>query len=274
MLGLSASFNRVGAFKNGERKARSALEIAEDPIDRASALNQLGVSLYATGRGSPARLKEAEAAFREVLEIAGDEANIARYNLAEVLLKLERDEEGLALLQTYLSQDPQGTYAERARALIKNPMRARVNLVPDFEIVTLDGEYLTSYDLQGKVVLLDFWATWCQPCVAAVPHLRNLSKRSTKQPFVLLSIGTDGDEAVLREFVSKHRMNWPQYWDSRREIVRMFDVKSYPTYILVDAEGVMVYRTSGWSDAIGHEISGRITAAVRHAKKGTKEARK
>ena len=54
--------------------------------------------------------------------------------------------------------------------------------------------------LKGKVVLLDFWGTWCPPCVAAVPTLRNWSRRMENSPFVLVSISTDSDEPALRQF--------------------------------------------------------------------------
>ncbi len=266
-LGLARSFIHIGAFKNAEKTARAAVDLAQDATSRSIALNYLGISLFAGGRADDEELLEAEAAFREVLELSQGTLNNARYSLGETLLRLERDEEGVALLKHYLREDPHGPYAERARSLIKNPLRARVHLMPEFEIVTLDGEYLTSEELLGNVVLIDFWGTWCGPCVAAVPHLRTVSRKSKENPFVLLSVSSDSDENVLRSFIAENRMSWPQYWDDRHELQRLFDVRSFPTYVLVDHQGVMISRVSGWNRGLERQINLEIYKALRRAKK-------
>ncbi len=266
LLDLAVCFNHSGAFKSAESYARRALKAAEDPVDRAAAFNQLGISLLSADDPSPRQLAEAEAAFREVLESDDRRANVARYSLAMVLLKLERDDEAVALLEDFLSRDPQGPEAEDARALIENPMRARLNLAPDFELVTLDDEYLNSEDLRGKVVLLDFWATWCRPCVAAVPELRRLHRKLAGEPFVLLSVSGDREEGDLKRFIAKNRMDWRHTWDPGKQLGSGFQIESFPTYILLDPSGVILFRHTGWSRRAGAEISRRIRIAVQDAK--------
>lgn len=196
--GLANAFINVGAYKNGVESVREALSLARDVGQELRAYNLLGIGLFAGGGADEARLEQAVEAFEKVLEITrglspGQQGatNLARYNLGVSLLKLGRDDEGIAVLNDFLAADPTCPEAETARAYVDNPLRARVALMPEFEVVTLDGEYLTSEELAGKVVLLDFWGTWCAPCVAAIPHLKRLSRRSEKSPFVLLSISND-----------------------------------------------------------------------------------
>jgi thiol-disulfide isomerase/thioredoxin len=99
--------------------------------------------------------------------------------------------------------------------------------------------------LKGKVVLLDFWGTWCPPCVAAVPALRDLQKRHAKDAFVLLGVSSDNEEAVVRSFTEQNRLIWPQYWDRDRKVQQAFDIRAYPTYVLIDDEGIVQFRTTG-----------------------------
>lgn len=152
-----------------------------------------------------------------------------------------------------------------------SPLVPVKRLMPSFEAVTLAGDSLTSTDLQGKVLLVDFWGTWCAPCVAAVPSLRAMSRRMEKDPFVLLSVSTDPDEKTLREFIAKHQMTWPQVWDERHQLARKFRVQGYPTYILVNHEGEIVYLVRGGGAGIERTLSARVAAAIEAAKKGAKE---
>jgi peroxiredoxin/Tfp pilus assembly protein PilF len=266
-LELARTFNKLGAWRDALKHAEAALRLAGDHSRIAEAYNEQGLALVALAGEDPKQLAGAEKAFRQVLERTGGRSNAARFNLGYVLLRLSRDAEGVAVLKEYLEKDPQAQSAEAARDLIKNPLRARKRLMPDFELVTLDGTFITSEDLRGKVVLLDFWGTWCGPCVAAVPKLRDWSRRMEKSPFVLLSISTDSDEPVLREFVAKHKMQWPQVWDERHEFARKCQVESYPTYLLVSHEGEILYRTRGWGPHIEQELNGKIFSAIQAAKK-------
>jgi len=140
---------------------------------------------------------------------------------------------------------PNGPQAERARSMIENPRRAREAFAPPFSVVTLDRELVDLDGLKGKVVLMDFWGTWCPPCVAAVPTLRDLQKKHAKDAFVLLSVSSDSDEAVVRAFADKNHLAWPQYWDRDRKVQQAFDVRAFPTYVLIDDEGVVRFRTTG-----------------------------
>lgn len=269
-LGLAAAFNQLSAFKETLKSTDSVLKLTAEPADLIRAHHHRGLALYALAGDDVAKLKQAEESFRRVLELSRGEANTARFNLGMALLKQARDEEGVAVLKEYVEKEPESKDAKLARNLIENPLRARKRLVPDFELATLGGEYLTAADLKGKVILLDFWGTWCAPCVAAVPSLRLLSRRMRDDPFVLLSVSTDHDEAVLKDFIAKNKMDWPQVWDKDHELSEECQVSRYPSYLLVSHEGEIVYMTSGWGEGIERELLQKVAGAVRAAKKSAK----
>jgi len=270
-LGLARAFNKLGAYKEALKNVDAILKATGDENDLISAYNEQGVALVAQAGQDPKKLAEAEKAFRQVLELSGGKISAARFNLGFTLLRMSRDEEGIAVLKEYLAKDPRADSAETAKELIANPARARKRLVPDFELVTLEGEYLTAEDVRGKVLLLDFWGTWCPPCVASIPGLRSLSRRMADEPFVLLSVSTDSDEAALRGFVAKEKMTWPQVWDKKHEFTHKCQVDGFPTYMLVSPEGEIVYEVKGWGQAIERELARRVSSAVRAAKKSAKQ---
>ena len=118
---------------------------------------------------------------------------------------------------------------------------ARLQLAPNFRVTTLDGKTITLESLTGKVVLIDFWATWCPPCRRALPHLQKMVKEFAGQPFVLLSVSLDPDEGKWKSYTAQNHMTWPQYraggFDG--EIPTLFAVQGVPYTIIIDANGVL-----------------------------------
>ncbi|HWN44302.1 MAG TPA: redoxin domain-containing protein [Thermoanaerobaculia bacterium] len=269
-LGLAAAFNQLSAFKETLKSTDAVLKLTAETADLIRAHHLRGLALYALAGDDMAKLKQAEESFRRVLELSRGEANTARFNLGLTLLKQSRDAEGVAVLKEYVEKEPDAKDAKVALGFIENPLRSRKRIVPDFELATLQGEYFTAEDLKGKVILLDFWGTWCAPCVEAVPSLRTLSRRMKDDPFVLLSISTDQDEAVLREFIAKNKMDWPQVWDKDHDFSDECQISHYPSYLLVSHEGEIVYLTSGWGEGIERDLLQKVAGAVRAAKKSAK----
>jgi len=257
---------RAGKSGKAEKTARQALELAEKTRVRVRAWNALGLTLM-TGASKDGQLEEAADAFLQALEHSEGTYNSARFNLAKTLLRLERDEEGVAVLRDYLEHGAPETIAREARSLIDDPRRAREHIVPPFSIETLDGEVLTDESLRGRVVLLDFWATWCGPCRQAMPELERLHKRWEDEPFALVSISGDGDRSALDAFLEKNQLSGHQAWDRTGELRTLFSVHGLPTYVLIGPEGRVLYRDSGWSRAISRTLGGTVRRAVRQAKK-------
>lgn len=147
------------------------------------------------------------------------------------------------------------------------PADAARKLFPDFNLKTLEGRPISSRALRGKVLLLDFWGTWCPPCVAAVPSLRDLSRDMKGEPFVLVSIAVEEDDGPVRDFVKRNRMDWPQVWDRNAAFSRTAGISRFPTYILVSHDGTVLNTVTGTSRGIEKSLRAQVATAVEAAKK-------
>src|SRR5271163_955319 len=166
----------------------------------------------------------------------------ALFQDGKVLAQLHQDDAAKARFEQYVKmQKPDDPERQRALRYIANPELARARMAPAFAVTTLDGQHISMDDLQGKVVLLDFWATWCGPCREALPHLRNIAKKFEGQPLVVLSVSLDANEEQWKKFVAENGMTWLQYRDGgfTSPISEMFGVTAIPHTFTIDAEGVL-----------------------------------
>lgn len=276
-LGLTRAFLALGAHKKAIETAESALAIAGEPAAVVAAQTYLGVAYSERAldsRRADEDLAASEAAFRAALAVPEVEKPPTVYlNLGIVLMRQERDEEGVAMLERFLETEPSPADAVRARSLIDDPRRARESRMPQIALVTLDGDYLTEDDLEGKVVVFDFWATWCAPCHESLPALRDLHRMSEKgEPVVVISVSGDSSESLVRDFIRDRSMEWIHVWDDGQRVAHSaFQVGGYPTFIVVDHDGKIVFRDSGWSEPLGRSLRGATHEAV---KKARREARR
>jgi peroxiredoxin len=117
-------------------------------------------------------------------------------------------------------------------------------LAPDFEVKTLDGQLLKLSDFRGKYVLLDFWATWCGPCVAELPNLEDTWKAFGANPnFAMISLSLDNDVETPRHFVQKRGFKWRQgflgEW-SKAKLPDQYGVQGIPALFLIGPDGKFV----------------------------------
>lgn len=261
-LGMVQAYNGLQAYKNVVDICEKIIEMAAgDAKTIAQVYNYEGIALQTQANvKDQKKLGEAEAVFRKGIALDNDLA-ILHFNLGFTLMELNRDAEGVVELKKYVALNPEGSKTDDATRLIANPRRAREAYAPDFSMTTADGEYITLDDLRGKVVLLDFWGTWCPPCVNSVPAVRDLQKRFSKEPqFKMISVSVNEfDEEKWRGFIEKNQMVWTQYNDRDRHVASLFAVHQFPTYILLDAEGIVRYReiTSSW------EHTGDLPEAIK-----------
>jgi len=188
----------------------------------------------------------------------------ALYLDGRALANLRQDDAAKARFEEYV-KTKEGNDPNRQRAMryIGRPELARARMAPPFAVTTLDGQRISMDDLQGKVVLLDFWATWCQPCREALPHIREVAKKFQGQPLVILSVSLDGDEQKWKEFIAKNEMTWPQYCDGgfTGSVARMFGVTAIPHTFTIDADGVLQEEHIG--DA---SIEGKLKKLIARAR--------
>lgn len=271
LLAMANAYQGLEAYKNVAESCEKAIELAAGNVAvQVQAYNLKGIALQAQAENQDQKkLKDAEASFRQGLDLNAG-LHVLHYNLGLTLLQQGRDPEGVAELKTYLELAPKAAEAAEARKMIENPRRAREAYAPEFSITTSEGEYHDLEELRGKVVLLDFWATWCGPCVAALPSLKSLHKKFQKEPaFVIIGISADSEGEKWRAFISQNKMIWPQYWDRDRRVQRAFAIRAYPTYVLIDHEGIVRFRNIGSS----WERTGALDEAIRkHVKMAAKMA--
>jgi thiol-disulfide isomerase/thioredoxin len=100
-------------------------------------------------------------------------------------------------------------------------------------------------DLRGKVVLLNFWGTWCGFCMADLPHEHALLKRHADRPFVMIGVNSDQDQEVVRKVCTEKGITWRSFWDggsSQGPIATRWNVRVWPTLYLIDGDGVIRYK--------------------------------
>ena len=192
-------------------------------------------------------------------------AAITRFNLGVTLLRQERDPEGLELLKAYVESGVKAAEVDTAKRMIENPRRARENFAPDYSLTTRGGEFLSSKDLIGKTVLLDFWGTWCGPCRAATPDLVKLYKKLAGDGFVMVGVSSDSpnDKQTWTDYIDKNKMEWPQNLDANRAVHRAFNITSFPTYIVIDAEGIMKLRLQGYGSSTVQQLESEIKKSLK-----------
>jgi len=131
-------------------------------------------------------------------------------------------------------------------------------MAPDFTLKTLDGKEIALSQFKGKVILLDFWATWCGPCRESTPHLIQLYKAHRESGFELIGMSVDkGDDKVVRNFVRSMDIPYPIVI-APEELVKNYRVTGIPTTFLIDKEGKIRERTAGFNSAIAQQMAAKI----------------
>jgi peroxiredoxin len=139
--------------------------------------------------------------------------------------------------------------AEESRPAATGPTRS---LAPDFKLTGLDGRSVRLSDYRGKVVLLNFWATWCPPCKAEMPDLDQLHRTyAEKQNFAVVGIDLEESAADVAAFAGQQGVSFPLLLDSDGEVTtHAFSVRNLPTSMIIDRDG---YIRDAWMGQIAPE---------------------
>lgn len=156
-------------------------------------------------------------------------------------------------MQSYLEKYPEGEFAhvfsaleERLSEMVErneNWAAVKAGETPkDFTAKTIDGKTIKLSDYKGKVVLIDFWATWCGPCMMELPNVKKLYADYKDKGFEIIGVSADETQQDLEDVVESEKLEWPQIFDgddseSNGDIQTLYGIMKYPTMVLVDREG-------------------------------------
>lgn len=130
--------------------------------------------------------------------------------------------------------------------------------VPPFRVVSTSGQQISQQNYKGRLLIIDFFATWCAPCRDSVPHLVSLGKKYGPKGLSILGLTMEGDDLYsVREFISDKKINYPVA-SAGEDIVSSFGVRSVPTLFLINKEGVVVERFSGFSEQTARRMDSII----------------
>lgn len=121
--------------------------------------------------------------------------------------------------------------------------------MPDFRLPTADGRNLAAEDLRGRVVLYEFWATWCTPCHVQVEILKELYPKQKTRGVEFVGVATGEPAEVVREHLAKHASPYPVVIDTEETVGNALEILGLPTLVVVDGAGRIVWRHTGLSDS-------------------------
>lgn len=119
---------------------------------------------------------------------------------------------------------------------------------PDFALPTADGHNLRLSEYRGKVVMVNFWATWCGPCRQEMPLLDDIHQRYQAAGFELLGVNIDSDSAKATDMARALGVSFPVLLDSKRQVAELYRVNSMPLTVIVDRRGNLRYVHEGFQD--------------------------
>ena len=141
--------------------------------------------------------------------------------------------------------NPHPEYTEAVQAALDIALKLQPGQpAPEFTLDDLDGQPVSLSQFKGQVVLIDFWASWCGPCIGDLPNLRKIKEKTADWPVVFLNVSIDEDEAAWREAIDKHEIEGVHVradgWGA--EVNKIYQVRGIPSYYLVDSQGLIVER--------------------------------
>jgi len=129
---------------------------------------------------------------------------------------------------------------------------------PGLFLSDLRGRDFRLEDYRGTVVLVHFWATWCEPCREEMPSLEKLKRRFTGRPLLVVAVNVDEPEARIRKFLAQFPLSFPILLDPGRQATKAWNVRLMPTTFVIGADGRIRYAASGGLDWSAPEVVERI----------------
>jgi len=173
------------------------------------------------------------------------------YAMLNAVARMTTDQEkSNRILKRLAALDNSNPEIARVVLQAKAELKKREALGKPFKMkfTSLDGRPVDLSLMKGKVVLIDFWATWCGPCIREIPNLKKVHKELNSKGFEIVGISLDSEKSRLEDFITKNDMPWPQFFDGqgwKTSLAQEHGINSIPAMWLVDKEGNLVDQNAG-----------------------------
>lgn len=138
----------------------------------------------------------------------------------------------------------------------------------DFTLKNLEGSEISLEDFEGKVVFLNFWATWCGPCREEMPSMEKLWQRFKEEAFVILAVDLREEKEEVNSFMKDYGLTFSVLLDSRGEVANNYGIRAIPTTFLIDSEGRIVGKALGARDWASEDAFDLIEHLLLETKSG------
>jgi peroxiredoxin len=140
---------------------------------------------------------------------------------------------------------------------------ASTSMAPSFTLPSRSGDTVSLAQLKGKVVMLNFWASWCGPCRQEMPLLEQMHKRYSALGFTLVGVNVDANSKDAEEWLSKTPVSFPVLFDRESKVSAMYDVKAMPSTVFIDRKGNVRYLHKGYKSGDEGEYLNQIRALLK-----------
>jgi thiol-disulfide isomerase/thioredoxin len=267
--GLYSAQLAEGDYKGAIETAQKMEGIVSSPVLKSMAELKRGDAILAKGgdKPKPEQVEQAHEAFQQAL--TNYPKNLpARFRDGEALARMGKMDEAKTCFAECATQASVTDPARlRAQHFVEDPSLALKKQAPAFEVTALDGTHFNLDAMGGRVVLIDFWATWCGPCNEELPHVKKIAKEFAGEPLVILSVSWDSDDAKWRQFIQKNEMTWMQYRDASHSLSNTFGVNAIPHYFVIDTDGGLTTELVG----SGSNVEGRLKKLIAKAHEAQKQ---
>ena len=241
------------AKKREERFTKQAINLgnsavaekAAEDLPRDKQLEQeinaaIRKAMQKRSEGTPAVAREVEAGMRELIKEYPDSPEPWKQMLVVARNTIDKDDQ-----KRLLEEIVKSTAADEATiAAAKGALRAVGAIGQPLEIAftAADGRKVDIQQMKGKVVLVDFWAAWCGPCIASLPEVVELYNEFHDKGFEIVGINLDKQQPAMEQVINRFKMPWPQYFDGKgwgAKYVLEYNVNAIPSMWLVDKKGIL-----------------------------------
>ncbi|MCK5074874.1 MAG: TlpA family protein disulfide reductase [Calditrichia bacterium] len=149
---------------------------------------------------------------------------------------------------------------------IELPLEEQMPADYNWQVISMDGEVVNLNDLEGKVLFINFWATWCPPCVAEMPNIHNLYKKVKSDSIVFLMISVDDDQQKVKDFINRKEYSFPVYRIGSH-LPSVFSSRTLPTTFVVSPMGKIVSIKRGLAKYDTKEFRNFLEGMVKKTEK-------